>query len=245
MNQRINNEKTNSLMAFLSFFSWLLLGSSLFTIPLVVIGSQKTGLTIDEYANNMDLVNLHSYFPSTISQILAIIAFVVLFKKIVIDDAKQFKEKLLKYIIIIVVAAALMYCAMLLVDFIYEKIGLGDETSKNQEHIINALHGKQNYIVIIYTIIIAPIIEEVIFRKLLFNTLKQYTKIPVWGIVVIISAVFAFIHVTDMESFKFFPVYFVPAFIITSAYAMTKENLYVSIGLHSINNFISVLEILL
>lgn len=245
MNEQINKEKVKNLTALLGFFAWMFLGSTFFVIPIIIIGSQKSGLSLIEYSKDMDLINLHAYFASSISQILAIIVFAIIFKKIVIDDAIAFKNNLLKYIIVIIVSSFIMYFGTELIALIYEKIGLGDQTSQNQEGIVTALMGEQSYIVVFYTVILAPIIEEIIFRKLFYNVLKQYTKIPVWGIVLLISVVFAFIHVTDVESMKFFPVYFFPTLIITSAYAFTKENIYVSIGLHGINNLVSVLEILL
>ena len=130
-------------------------------------------------------------------------------------------------------------------SIIYEMLGLGNQTSQNQQGIIEALHGSTVPFVIIFTVILAPIFEEIVFRKLFFTTLKKYTKLPTWAIVLIISSVFAFIHVTDFESLVFFPQYFVLALIITSAYAITKENLFVSTGLHFLNNVVAVLEILL
>ena len=120
-----------------------------------------------------------------------------------------------------------------------------EETSQNQQAIIDALNGSTKIFVIIYTVIVAPIIEEIVFRKLFYNVLKRHTKLPVWAIVLIISFVFAFIHVSDLESIKFLPQYFVLAFVITGVYAITKENIFASISLHGINNLIAVLQIVL
>ena len=107
------------------------------------------------------------------------------------------------------------------------------------------MFGSTRGFVILYTVILAPIFEEIVFRKLLFYVFRKNTKLPMWAVVLIVSCLFAGIHVTDVESFIFFPQYFVLALIITSAYAFTKENLYVCIGLHFLNNLVSVLEIIL
>ena len=128
---------------------------------------------------------------------------------------------------------------------IYEKLGLGGQTSQNQQGIIDALNGSTVPFVVMYTVILAPIFEEIVFRKLFYTALKKFTKLPSWAIVLIISAAFAFIHVSDAQSLVFFPQYFVLALLITGAYALTKENLFASIGLHFLNNFVAVLEILL
>ena len=50
---------------------------------------------------------------------------------------------------------------------------------------------------------------------------------------------------TDIDSLVFFPQYFVLSLVITIAYAITKENLFASMGLHFLNNVLAVLEILL
>ena len=115
----------------------------------------------------------------------------------------------------------------------------------NQEQIVKALQGSTKTFVIIYTVILAPIFEEILFRKLLFTALKKCTKFPIWAIVLIVSTLFAFMHVSDLESLVFFPQYFVLAVIITTSYAISKENLFVSTGMHFLNNLVAVLEILL
>ena len=61
----------------------------------------------------------------------------------------------------------------------------------------------------------------------------------------IIATAFALLHVmTDIESLVFFPQYFVLSLIITLSYAISKENLFVSTGLHFVNNLMAVIQIL-
>lgn len=246
MIQNVNKEKYFHIFAFLGFFLWLFAGSVFFIVPIYVIGPKVSGLPLMEYINNIQLVTEHTYIPASLAHFLGIIIFIILYKKAIKDDAINFKNKWLKNVLVIVVGFVLLYLSNIALQFIYDHFKITDaETSANQQGIIDALFGSTRGFVILYTVILAPIFEEIVFRKLLFNVFRKNTKLPMWAVVLIVSCLFAGIHVTDVESFIFFPQYFVLALIITSAYAFTKENLYVCIGLHFLNNLVSVLEIIL
>lgn len=242
-NANENNVKFDTL-SFLLFLAWVLLGASLLSYPLLLIGPMITNLSLEEYKETVFMS--HTYIPACIAGIIGIVAYCILYRKSIVKDGFNFKNKWWKYIILILASAAILYYLNVFFEFIYPLLGVPkDETSQNQQAIIDALNGSTKIFVIIYTVIVAPIIEEIVFRKLFYNVLKRYTKLPVWAIVLIISFVFAFIHVSDLASIKFLPQYFVLAFVITGVYAITKENIFASISLHGINNLIAVLQIVL
>lgn len=240
------DEKKFNLLAFLSYFSWLLLGSIFFIIPFLVIGSKVTGVSIIEYAD-LDEAIFFAYFPEAVARVFAIFVFIILFHKTIKTDALNFKNNFFKYLVIVIVGFAIIYALSFVMTYIYELFGYDEnETSANQQGIIDALNQPIKYIVIFLTVILAPIIEEIIFRKLFYNTLKLNTKLPTWAIVLIITTVFAGMHVIgDIDSLVFFPQYFVLSLVITIVYAITKENLFASMGLHFLNNVLAILEILL
>lgn len=238
-------EKRKNLIAFLSFFSWLFLGASLLAIPMFMIAPAILGIPMEDYLTDTKLITEHTYIPAVIANTAAVIVYVILFKKVIKNDGNNFKTNWWKFLLLIVIGFVLLLVSNYVMTIIYNALGYKDQTSQNQQAIIDALNGSTKPFVIIYTIILAPIFEEIVFRKLFYTSLRQYTKLPAWAIVLIISAVFAFIHVTDFESLVFFPQYFVLALIITGAYAISKENLLVSIGLHFLNNFLAILEILI
>ena len=238
-------EKRKNLIAFLSFFSWLFLGASILAVPMLMVAPVILGIPAEEYLSNTKLITEHTYIPAVIANTAAVIVYVIMFKNVIKNDGNNFKTSWWKFLILIVVGFLLLLLSNFIMTIVYEKLGLGDQTSQNQQGIIDALNGSTKPFVIIYTVILAPIFEEIVFRKLFYTTFRQYTKLPAWAIVLIISAIFAFIHVTDFESLVFFPQYFVLALIITGAYAISKENLLVSIGLHFLNNLLAILEILI
>lgn len=235
-----------SIFEFAIGFVWLFLGSVLFIIPMISIGARVSDLPLMDFLKNIDLLNSYSTVASCVGHLLGITIFAILFANLIKSDFLSFKKQWIKNIIIIIVGFALLYGASILLNYIYSLFGFKeDDTSANQEMIIKILHSSGRVYMIIYSLILAPILEEIVFRKLLYKALKENTKLPVWAIVLIISIVFAFIHVSDFESLVYFPQYFVLAIIITGSYAISKENLFVSTGLHFLNNLSSVLEILL
>ena len=240
-----NRSESFDLIAFLGFFAWLFLGASIFSIIFIFGASLITNQTFEEYVNGMESFTEYNYIFFVISHTIGSVAVVLLYKKYLKDKVIDFKSKWIKYLIIIIGGFILLYFSNILITHIYDLLGFGGKTSQNQEQIVEALHGRTKTFVIIYTVILAPIFEEILFRKLLFTALKKCTKFPIWAIVLIVSTLFAFMHVSDLESLVFFPQYFVLAIIITTAYAISKENLFVSTGLHFLNNLVAVIEILL
>ena len=247
MFDKFHNEKRFNLLMFLCYFAWLFIGSVIFMIPFFKIGSSITGLPLLEYMQNIEMVTYHAYIPEAIARVFAIFVFIILFHNTIKTDAINFKNKFLKFTIIIIVGFIVIYLLGIAMTYIYELFGYGeDDTSANQQGIIDALNGPTKYIVVFLTVIRAPIVEEIIFRKLFYNALKMNTKLPTWAIVIIIAAVFGGIHViSDIDSLVFFPQYFVLSLVITSIYAITKENIFASIGLHFLNNLLAILQILL
>ena len=233
------------LISFLGFFSWLVLGPTIFATIYVFFGALITGQSFNDYLNGIEPFAAYNYIFMVLSHFIGVVVFIWLYKKVLKQDAWNFKTNWIKYLIVILAGFILLYVSTDVMEIIYNKLGYEGITSQNQQAIINALHGPTKTFVIIYTVILAPVFEEILFRKLFFTVLRKYTKLPVWAIVVIVASVFAFLHVTDLESLVFFPQYFVLALFITGAYAITKENLYVSTGLHFLNNLVAVIDILL
>ncbi len=238
--------KKQSIFAFAIFFIWLFIGAMFFMIPMIAIGIRESGLPMTEYFTNIDLVSSHSIVASCVSHLLGITVFIIMYGSLIKKDAINYKNQWLKNTLFIVIGFIMLYALTYLMGYIYFLLGFDeDDTSQNQQTIISILNSNGKIYMIIYSVILAPILEEIVFRKLFYTALRENTKLPMWAIVLIISTVFAFIHVSDIESIVYFPQYFVLALIITLSYALTKENIFVSLGLHFLNNLLGVLEILL
>ncbi|QLK86673.1 CPBP family intramembrane glutamic endopeptidase [Staphylococcus sp. 17KM0847] len=89
----------------------------------------------------------------------------------------------------------------------------------------------------LWIVILAPVVEEIVFRHFLIGELGKKFN---FRIMAIVSAIlFAGIHVTDAASPFEFVDYFILAVPMVWLYLKSGRNLGVTIGLHILNNFIS------
>ena len=106
------------------------------------------------------------------------------------------------------------------------------------ENVLSELLQKPTLLLLIANIfliaVVAPIIEETLFRGLLFNGIRTYCGI--WTAIIISAAIFSGLH---FEWLGFIPRF---ALGIGLGYLYVKSgSIYPSIGLHSLNNLIAVL----
>ncbi|MGL6056904.1 MAG: lysostaphin resistance A-like protein [Culicoidibacterales bacterium] len=111
------------------------------------------------------------------------------------------------------------------------------DSSANQET-VESLISLVPFISTITIVILAPFVEEIVFRYLLIRGLKKY--IPVWAAATISIVVFALIHVLQASDFINIIPYLALGAGLTLAYIRT-DNIMVPIALHFIQNFIAVL----
>lgn len=181
------------------------------------------------------VVQFLSYMP-----ILAIAIYCL--RKEIVEDFISFKKDV-KNFGIIGIGLLSMYVLAIVVGLIYEM--LGDTGESANQDIINLLMTSPGMILmVIAVVILAPISEELIFRKLLMGTCEVTLKLkPVFAII-LSSLIFSFIHVSDLESLKYIFQYMALAVPICAAYHYSNNNIFVTIIMHMINNLISVLMVL-
>ena len=156
-----------------------------------------------------------------------------------VKDFKDFIKNFKRNLGIIGGAFVGMFALSYIVMFIYDTLGvLGNS---NNENIINLLlDSPGRWLMIISVVVFAPILEEIIFRKLFIDTCELRFKLNPTIAIIISTVLFAFIHVTDLESLKFIFQYMALALPICVAYHYSNNNIYVVTVVHIINNFLSV-----
>ena len=160
------------------------------------------------------------------------------------EDFIAFKKNIKKYIPLIALGVVAMYGCSIVIGIIYEIIGVTGES--NNESIINLLLDSPGVVLMVVAVVIlAPITEEVIFRKLLFGTCEVTCKFPPAVAIIASALAFSLIHVTDLESLKFIFQYLALALPICIVYHHSGNNIFVTISMHVINNLISVIVTLL
>ena len=133
-----------------------------------------------------------------------------------------------------------MYVLNIVVAIVYESFGLTGE-SANEELINSILLSNAALPMIISVVLLAPIAEELLFRKILFGVSEKTFKLkPIFSII-ISTLIFSFIHVTDLASLVYIFQYIPLAAVMCALYSYFKNNIYASILLHMANNTFAVI----
>ena len=175
--------------------------------------------------------------------ILLIMIFVISFKKIknVIKniDGKTFTLGI-KYFLI-------SYVCVLIWNLLYTLLGGSMGDNANQEG-LNNMFKNTPFLTSMLTCIIAPLIEEMIFRYYMYKGIEDQNPIVA---VFLTAFLFAFIHLfasigegTFLQDLKTFPNYFIPSLILTFAYYKHRK-LGVSIVCHMTNNIFATVMMFL
>lgn len=179
---------------------------------------------------------------------IAIIVVAILFKDIK-KDALSIKSNYVKFIIGVVICVVLLFSTNLITDFLNKIITLTTNydlnvESVNQSELVKMFSSPANItFMFLTTVILAPIVEELIFRKVIFNIINRD------NISIIVSGLlFGLIHVVSEPSFISLLIHLIPYSLsgigLSIAYKYSKRNIFVTILGHSISNFIAVVLIL-
>ena len=194
----------------------------------------------DLFSNQMWSVMNISQFLGTL--ILGIIMFVFLGKNIV-RDLKRFKEHAGENVIAIIFGFIFILIGQNLMTKLYTYLGI-EGTSGNQESILMALNSSTSVFMYLSVVILAPVVEELLFRKVLYGMVEETFKMPKIVSIIASALVFAALHAVDVFFFQ----YFFMALVLCSSYSLFRNNIIVPIGIHFLNNatilayiFISIL----
>lgn len=201
------------------------------------------------------IMNEGSFFLQTVGYVLVSGCFVVMFYSILKEDLIKFKNSWKRNLIIAVVSFFAMFILNQLVSYLFELLKL-PTSSSNQDFIVNALGNDTCIYVLISVVILAPFVEEVIFRKLMFGAIRYNTKFKTATIIIISTVVFSLIHLTseislvfsDISNFKYLVAFFLYAplaFILSFSYSYSSDNVFTSIIVHMLNNLMSVIMIMM
>lgn len=186
--------------------------------------------------NNLSIIAKQIYLIIYESLLLFIIFYI--YKKDIINNFKDFKINYLKYIKKYYIYWFIMLFLMILSNKIIT-IFTTTNISENEQIIIKQLNIMPVYI-LITTILISPILEELVFR---ISFKKMF---PNTNILFILSSgiMFGFIHVissiNNLIDLLFIIPYSIPGFIF--AYLYTKSNnIFVPISIHIFHNLIMML----
>lgn len=248
--------KESPFMAILSYLVVFIIGASFITMLIASFVANSNGvdynglITAITSENYMELAeDMKRYSAITqglancIAYFVTMILTILFLRKDLYEDFLKLKEKKLYY---------LVYSLLAIVIFLGITVGLEQiirnfaPSSENQTVIEFIMQNGGMVPMIIATVIFAPILEELIYRKSIFSILKNYS-IPAAYILSIVA--FTLPHVitsdySDMSQWILITIpYFVSALLLAIIYHKSNYNIYVTIAVHIINNLIAVILI--
>lgn len=248
MNQQNNVKEANLYtIGFLGGFAYMFLGSIIYMIGYIVTLS-----SFDPQLAEMIRASLLSgafpaefvillFITEIVPKFLLLGGLIWLFRKTWQKDLLDFKARWTKYLVFIIVGIGLILFSTYVIGVIYEWIGI-DGGSQNQELIETAMNSALRPLVFLLVVFIAPIFEELIFRKALFGFVELKLEYRKSTALIISTLLFAIIHVPSLDNMVFIFYYLPLSFIISYAYYKT-DNIYLPIVLHFLNNLLAFLQV--
>ncbi len=151
---------------------------------------------------------------------------------------KEFKSNLSSSMGKIVIGSIMVYGAMIASQFILNLLGAA-ETSQNEETIASMFTNDPARLIVLFLLlcVFTPILEEVIYRKVIFGWLDRRFGAP--AAIVISGAIFGLMHVISYGDFIQSIPYILMGAVFGYVYHWSKKNIYVTIGVHFVNNFLA------
>ncbi|MBR3841224.1 MAG: CPBP family intramembrane metalloprotease [Erysipelotrichales bacterium] len=209
----------------------------LFVLPLIIMSALSTFTLL----SNDEILNVFQMYSDSLSGIILIIIMWPLF----IDNLERFTQKLFRtviqgakwYLPSILMNAAISYGILVLT---------GIEQSSNQLA-VEALLKANFWGMFIPAVVVAPIIEELVFRGIIFRSFRKFGFLPA---ALVSGLFFGLLHcIGDITSGNWIGLIYVLVYMsmgmfMCKAYEDSK-NLFGAVFLHFLNNFLSVLIILM
>jgi membrane protease YdiL (CAAX protease family) len=106
----------------------------------------------------------------------------------------------------------------------------GDAT--NQKLIESAVESSTGIFMVLSVFLLAPFVEEMLFRKFLYGIFEDKLRLRPLFAILISAILFAAMHAVDIFFFRYLPL----ALVLCIAYSLSKNNIFVPMGIHFLNN---------
>ena len=219
----------------------LLFPAYLFYIPTIINFLIK--LYINNTTDKVDYALLGVWLNLSVG-LLSLVLAVFILKDFIADNFRAFKEKLLENVIwSCSVGIGILYGASIVANILVNLLlgSKGADGSANQQ-LFELLLSNNLIIMAIQAVILAPIVEELLFRGVIFRSLRKYGLL----IAHIVSALlFGFLHIYsallngDMTQLIQMIPYVAMGFVFSYSYEK-RGNIGSAILLHMLNNLIAV-----
>jgi membrane protease YdiL (CAAX protease family) len=186
--------------------------------------------------------------------LVGLVIILLLAKPYLLQDLESSRNNTKKFFVFIGQGILIYYVGNILTEL----LGITGD-SENQKTIVALLQSKYVAIVLLTTVILAPLIEEIVFRKAFFDLLSKKTKMNSITIIVVSGISFAMIHfvmaILDillseqglgalLSELIYIVPYFISGLVLGYIYEKSERNILVPITIHMLNNILSAILIL-
>ena len=190
--------------------------------------------------------------------LVGLVIILLLAKPYLLQDLESSRNNTKKFFVFIGQGILIYYVGNVIGNILTELLGITGD-SENQKTIVALLQSKYVAIVLLTTVILAPLIEEIVFRKAFFDLLSKKTKMNSITIIVVSGISFAMIHfvmaILDillseqglgalLSELIYIVPYFISGLVLGYIYEKSERNILVPITIHMLNNILSAILIL-
>lgn len=256
-NYRNNRRLYLMILTYISvFFVGALFISTLFICIYALITNQSIN---NLYSQNRELVESANLFvngwTNFTTYLIGTIIIVMLGLNFLKNDLTKLNQDFFKYVIL---GIGLNLLAGFVSNIINQILKIQGETT-NQEAINKLVQSPYLPLMVITTIVFAPFVEELIFRKVLCEVIEQKKYLPSWFIIILSGFLFASIHViipmisaliggngiwSALSEFLYIIPYLTMGIALSFVYYRSNKNIWVVITIHAINNLFALLIML-
>ena len=201
-----------------------------------------------KYTNITRDMKILGVYLNMICSLVSFIFAVYLLRDFIKDNIKRFKENFLDNILYsMTIGIIMMYMVSIIANLLINFILGGSSNDSANQLLFETYIKKDAILMIIQSVILAPILEELLFRGLIFRSLRDKGKVFAFALS---SFLFGFLHIYsalfagDLTQLVYLLSYGGMGFVLTYAYEV-KGNICVPILIHMLNNLIAVMVLLL
>ena len=243
------------LMFIIIYILSIFLIGSLFTLLFGVIVAQARGLEVSGvmytilkakgYASSDAEINASftaQGYGNATSYLIMFVVGIIFMRNDLKDDFFSFKEEKKFFIPYTAIAAVVFTGLAFLISYL---IGLAVKESANQTTIVSIMKTNALVPMIISTIIFAPVVEELIYRKCVFHfsrNLRIYVRYIISIVLFTLPHVITSIGQFSVGSYFLMIIpYVIDAFMLALIYHKGKFNIYTSTICHILNNILAII----
>lgn len=247
-------EKNNLLYAILSYLCILFILSSFIIIGIGLVISIKEQLDFFELFSSFAATDFTQLSPdilkasaitqsysNLIAYVLSTVLVVIFLRKYLVEDFIKIKQSPVRFTVFSLVAGILFILISYGIDILFSQFV---ESSQNQNNIEMIMANGGAIPMVISVVLLAPVVEELIFRKAIFK-FNEKGSIVTSYVISIVAFTLPHMLSSDMSNTFKWLLQCIPyascGFMLCFIYDKSNKNIYAAIVAHMMNNLLAAI----